>query len=168
MNGRTGLGLVLALMSAGALLADEPKAPDTKSHDKLLVDTLRDVHNAGAELYNNSRDFAGTYRMYQGALLTVRPLLADRPAAQKLIDEGLAKAEAEPLVSLKAFKLHETIEGVRSMLKAGTTAATKPEEMKKPIETKKASDPVETKKPTEKKIMPTYELAPTPREKKSG
>lgn len=165
MIGRSVMGLLLALMSAGALLGDDPKVPDTKFHDKLIVDTLRDVHNTGAELYNNSRDFAGTYRMYQGALLTARPFLAHHPAAQKLIDDGLANAENEPLVSLKAFKLHETIEGVRSMLKAGLEPKPKADEIKKPMETKKPAEPAEIKKSPEK---PSYELAPTPREKKGG
>ena len=140
MTGRVPAGLLLGLLAAGPLLADEPKLPDTKVFDKVVVDTLRDVHNKGADLYNTSKDFAGTYRMYQGALLTVRPLLAHRPAAQKLIDDGLDVAEKEPAVAHKAFKLHETIETVRSHLKG--------EPVKKPEDPKKPED--KTKKPEDK------------------
>jgi hypothetical protein len=51
--------------------------------------------------------------------LTVRPFLAHRPAAQKIIDEGLAAAESETSMAQKAFRLHEAIEAVRSHLKTG-------------------------------------------------
>lgn len=114
---------LLALLLPAWLIADEPKLPEVAAFDKLVVDTLRDVHNKGADLYNLKKDFEGTYRLYQGALLTVRPFLAHRPAAQKLIDEGLTAAEAEGSMSQKAFRLHEAIEAVRSHLKAGGAPA---------------------------------------------
>ena len=132
---------VLAL--ALPLAAQEPKLPDAKAFDKLVVDTLRDVHNKGADLYNTRKDFEGTYRLYQGALVTVRPLLAHHAAAQKIIDEGLAAAEKETTVAQKAFRLHEAIEAVRAHLKGDT--AKKPQD-KKPEEKKP-----EVKKPGEKK-----------------
>jgi hypothetical protein len=128
----------LALVFPATLWAQERKLPDAKAFDKLVVDTLRDVHNQGADLYNISKDFTGTYRMYHGALLTVRPLLAHHPAAQKLIDEGLAAADKEANTAQKAFRLHETIEAVRAHLKGDTA--------KKPVESKpKDKQPVETK-----------------------
>jgi hypothetical protein len=150
MTGRPLAGLLLALIATGPLLADDPKLPDVKAYDKLVVDSLRDVHNKGADLFNESKDFIGAYRLYQGALLTVRPLLAHRPAAQKLIVDGIAAAEKETMLSQKAFRLHETIEAVRALLKNGGEPATKAEE---------------TKKPADKKPTQLYELAPQPREK---
>ena len=125
MTGHPLAGLLLALLAAGPLLADDPKLPDAAAFDKLVVDTLRDVHNKGADLYNTKKEFDGTYRMYQGALLTVRPLLTHRPAAQKLIDEGLTAAEAETSTAQKAFRLHEAIEAVRKHLKETGTVAPK-------------------------------------------
>ncbi|HEV3437195.1 MAG TPA: carboxypeptidase-like regulatory domain-containing protein [Gemmata sp.] len=231
MSGRPLAGLLLALITAGPLLADDPKLPDVKAYDKLVVDSLRDVHNKGADLFNESKDFIGTYRMYQGALLTVRPLLAHQPAAQKLIDDGLAMTEKgwfqlsdqlfmvlqkamvpeavlsklnplkdkalfrnefvseigkvltneernrfqdlilnyaavkAPTIAQKSFKLHETIEAVRALLKNGGEPTTKAAETKKPAD-KKPTEPTDTKKPTDKKPTQVYELAPQPREKK--
>ncbi len=136
------IAALAVLFSATIAAADDPKLPDAKAFDKLVVDSLRDVHNAGADLYNMSKDFTGTYRMYQGALLTVRPLLAHRPAAQKIIDDGIAASDKETGVAQKAFKLHEAIEGVRSLLKGETVKKDekKPEgkkpEGKKPPEDK--------------------------------
>jgi len=121
------------LVLAAIVSAQEPKLPDVKTFDRLVVDTLRDVHNKGADLYNLKKEFEGTYRMYHGSLLTVRPLLGHRPEAQKLIDDGLVAAEKEPSVAHKAIRLHETIEAVRSNLKgepARKPADKKPEEMK--------------------------------------
>ncbi len=121
------------LTLAASITAQEPRLPDVKSFDKLVVDTLRDVHNKGADLYNTKKDFEGTYRIYQGSLLTVRPLLAHRPDTQKQIDDALAAAEKEPSVAQKAFRLHEAIETVRSNLRGGPAA--KPE-VKKPKDKK--------------------------------
>ncbi len=164
MTGRPLAGLLLALITAGPLLADDPKLPDVKAYDKLVVDSLRDVHNKGADLFNESKDFIGTYRLYQGALLTVRPLLAHQPAAQKLIVDGIAAAEKETMLSQKAFRLHETIEAVRALLKNGGEPTTKAVETKKPAD-KKPTEPTDTKKPADKKPTQVYELAPQPREK---
>jgi len=148
MSGRfAALALLLcaSLLAAGAAPAgaDEPKFPDAKAFDKLVVDALREVHNKGADLYNMKKEFDGTYRMYQGALVAVRPLLAHRPDAQKLIDDGLAAAEKETGVAQKAFKLHEAIEAVRADLKG--EAVKKPEDAK-PKE-KTPEKPPEVKNP---------------------
>jgi hypothetical protein len=135
-RGLTALTLAVALGATTAPAADDPKLPDAKAFDKLVVDSLREVHNKGADLYNTSKDFAGAYRMYQGALVAVRPLLAHRPEAQKIIDAGLAAAEkapnqpdGSPDFSRKAFLLHEAIEGVRKHLK-DAIGGKKPEDKK--------------------------------------
>jgi hypothetical protein len=126
------VALVL-LAHAATIAAQEPKFPDVKAFDKLVVDALREVHNKGADLFNTKKEFEGAYRMYHGALLTVRPLIGHRPEAQKMIEEGLAAAEKESNLAQRAFRLHETIEAVRSNLKGepgAKSADKKPDEMK--------------------------------------
>ncbi len=145
----------------GMIAADDgPKLPDVNSFDKLVVDALRDVHNRGADLYNTVKDFEAAFRMYQGGLVAVRPLLAHRPAAQKMIEEGIAAADKEPTPARKAFKLHETIEAVRKYLKDANEPTIKsidPDPKTKSVEVKKPKDPVEvapnpkTKDPVEVK-----------------
>ncbi len=130
---------------------DAPVAPDKAAFDKIVVDTLRDIHNTGADLFNTSKDFAGTYRIYQGALLAVRPLLAHHAAAQKLIDDGLATAEKELNPAQKAFKLHETIEAVRSHLKIAAEPRPVPVNPKARTPVEVAPVPREVKKPEAKK-----------------
>src|SRR5689334_5768607 len=96
---------LLMLLAGSTSTADDAKLPDAKAFDKAVIDSLRAVHNKGAELYNTTRDYPAAYRLYQGALEAVRPLLAHRPATQKLIETGLAAAEKETDPTRKAFIL---------------------------------------------------------------
>jgi hypothetical protein len=164
-RGLAALALAAALCSgARPAAAEDPKLPDAKAFDKLVIDALRGAHNKGADLYNDTKDFAGAYRLYQGALVTVRPLLAHRPDAQKLIDAGLADAEKETDAARKAFLLHEAIEAVRKNLKVAI-GAQKPDEVKKPEPPKK---PDEVKKPETPKPKPNaLPVAPSPHDAKS-
>lgn len=118
MKGLAALSLALVLSASASLTAaEDPKLPDTKAFDKTVIDALRAIHNKGADLYNTTKDYPAAYRLYQGALESVKPLLAHRPAAQKLIDDGLTAADKEADAARKAFILHETIESVRKNLK---------------------------------------------------
>lgn len=142
---------VLMLAAGGTVTAADPAEDKGPVSDKAIVDALRDVHNFGADLYNQSKDYVGAFRVYEGALKTVRPLLSHRPAVQKVIDDGYAAATKEVDPARRAFLLHETIEKVRADLKAG---ARRPEEAKKPDDKKKVDDkkkPDPVKKPEEKK-----------------
>jgi hypothetical protein len=100
---------------ASVAFAQSP--PTFAELEKRAVDALRDVHNRGAELYNRG-DPAGCYRMYEGALLAVRPFLAHRPAVTKALDDGMADVARSPDgVKVQAFRLHELIEKIRADLK---------------------------------------------------
>jgi hypothetical protein len=160
------LGLVLVLSTSAAPAADEPKLPDTKAFDKLVIDSLRAVHNKGVELYNTLKDYLGAYRLYQGALETVRPLLAHRPEAQKLIDTGLATAEKEIDAARRAFILHETIEAVRKNLKVAIGEAKPDTPPAKKEDPKPGEPPKDGKKPMDPVKPSGLPLAPPPRELK--
>lgn len=157
--------LALAALAAGlAAAADDAKLPDVRAFDKAVIDSLRAVHNKGADLYNTSNDHAGAYRLYQGALEMVRPLLAHRPEAQKIIDSGLIAAGKETDTDRKAFVLHETIESVRKQLKVANgfenAPAKKPEEKKS--EAKKPAEKGPPAKKPEEKQPEKKEPAPMP------
>src|SRR5262245_49228159 len=77
--------------------------------DKKLSAILKDVINRGADIYNLQRDYAGCYRLFQGALLTVRPMLDQHPDLQKTIDASLQNAEAIPIAWQRAFALREAL-----------------------------------------------------------
>jgi outer membrane biosynthesis protein TonB len=129
-----------------------------------VTDALRDVHNHGADLYNQAKDYAGAYRVYEGALKTVRPLMAHRPATQKTIEEGLAAAGRETDAAKKAFALHEAIEKVRADLK-DAAKATAP---KNPTPSATTPEPKKTTTPEPKKITtPEPKKTTTPEPKKT-
>jgi truncated hemoglobin YjbI len=98
-------------------------AQDAAALDRLVADALKEMHNKAADLYNGG-DPNGCYRMFQGGLITVRPLLAHRPDVQQLIDQGLQAADRQAAIALRARGLHDTIEAIRGKLKP--PAAPKP------------------------------------------
>jgi len=157
---------VLLLLAGTAAFAADP-AIDAKQLDKSVAASLRDVHDRGADLYNQSKDYAGAYRLYEGALLAVKPLLAHRTEVQKSIDDSLASANKEPDAARRAFLLHEAIEKVRTDLKvAASTSKVEPKPEPKPMPPVKPKEPVPMPpvKPKEPEPKPK-EPAPLPKPK---
>lgn len=119
--------LVACLLTLGlfnVVQAQEDKPLDRKEIDKRIYEVLRDVINAGADLYNPpTNDRAGCYRLYLGALMTVKPLLDHRAKLQEAIDAGITKAEGESSAGAKAFALRKVIDQVRAEVQPGVAAA---------------------------------------------
>src|SRR4051794_29130099 len=84
------VGGALLVAFAGSNVAQDHK-PYEKHDQTALYNSLRDVINKGAQIFNDQGDHAGCFRLYQGALISVRPFLA--PDLQKKIDTGLLSAE---------------------------------------------------------------------------
>src|SRR5438132_3526601 len=109
----------LVLVAAGGLLAvlTGPLPADgqqeQKASDKKVYDVLRTVINAGADLYNRDGDRAGCYRLYQGSLLTIRPLLEPYPDLQKEIDAALTSADSQASVGARAHTLRKVLGKIR-------------------------------------------------------
>jgi truncated hemoglobin YjbI len=117
--------LTAALAGAGRAQDDKGGPPDRKMLDGTIYVSLRDVINRGADLYN-AGDWAGCYRLYEGALMAVRPLLDHRPGLQKAIETGLANAERDPAVFRRAFVLREVLNTVRNDVNPNPTAKAGP------------------------------------------
>lgn len=116
---RRGLipGLVLALVIGTASQAQDPlPLIDRQVQDALLYKTLKEVINRGAALYNKG-DAAGCYRVFEGSLTTVKPLLDHRPELQKTIDKALTAAQQDPLTWRRAFTLRDALDKVRAGIK---------------------------------------------------
>lgn len=150
----TGFAVLVTSLPACA------QPPAGKDFDKTVISTLRDIHDRGADLYNLSKDYTSAYRLYEGSLLTVKPLLAHRPDVQKSIEDGLAAAGKEADVARKAFLLHETIEKVRTELKAPPPAPKPKESDPKPKEPMpKPKEPEPKPKPKEPEPKPKVEAS---------
>jgi hemoglobin len=151
-GGRPVAAVAAVFFLAGAYSAGEPG--DTEGHkptalDKEINASLRDVINRGADLFNGG-DRMGCVRVYEGALLAVKPVLAKHhPTLGKAIDKGLAEVTVPGgSAAARAFALRAVLDRVREHLvpakvadKKGPGTGTKkgpPEEKKAPPEEKKA------------------------------
>jgi hypothetical protein len=77
---------------------------------------LREVINEGADLFNQQGDYAGCYRLFQGSLLALRPML--EPWQQRYVESALVEAAAKTTSAEKAYRLREAIDRIRA--EAGT------------------------------------------------
>src|SRR5262249_43206016 len=106
------LAVCVLALTAGGLRADDAPgaAPDRKALDKQISAPRRDVINRGAALYTPPTPAGtGCHRLYEGALLAIRPLLSHRAELQKAIDTGLATAQNNAEVRQRAFDLRAVI-----------------------------------------------------------
>jgi hypothetical protein len=105
----------------GRTVPQESKALDQQIHDSLKV-----VINTGADLFNGgpmrnlARNPAGCYYLYQGSLLTLKPLLGHHPDLQKAMGTALDKAERHPEMRERAFLLRDVLGDIREKLKPAT------------------------------------------------
>jgi hypothetical protein len=134
---------VMTVAFAGSNTAQEKKAYE-KHDTTALYNSLKEVIDTGAKIYNEQGDHAGCYRLFQGSLLTVRPFLA--PDLQKKIDEGITSSENLRSYSERALKLRQIIGEVRAQMKPGGLSIAKDTK----VEEKKVE---EKKKPEKKKVI---------------
>ncbi|MBM3995711.1 MAG: hypothetical protein FJ303_16410 [Planctomycetes bacterium] len=106
---------------------DKKKPDDKKPYEKhdmsALNDSLRDVINTGAKMFNEHGDHAGCYRLYQGSLLSVKPFLSKD--LQGRIDLGIANAERMPFYADRAFELRRVLDDIRASTKGAGGTSTK-------------------------------------------
>jgi hypothetical protein len=117
------LVVIAALLFAPVGVAQESKKPFPKHDGGALNDSLRDVINVGVKMFNDQGDYAGTYRLYQGSLLTVRPFVS--PDLQKRIDTGITNAEKMRSYADRAYELRAVLDQIRASLPPGTPVADK-------------------------------------------
>lgn len=104
---------VLLVAVAVAARAAEGDDKGNKALDEKVYNTLKAVINEGAALYNQG-DATGSYRVFQGALMAVGPMLEHRPELGKVIEGGLAKAKEAPSCRHRAHQLRLVLDKVRS------------------------------------------------------
>ena len=100
------------LVSAGS---GQEKAPLPKQDLSALHKSLREVITVGADLFNLQGDYPGCYRLYQGSLLSIKPLLT--PVLQTQIERALAEADKKATVAERAHHLRVTIDVIREQIK---------------------------------------------------
>jgi hypothetical protein len=80
-----------------------------------LADTLKEVLNRGATLYNGG-DRNGCYHLFEGALLALRPQLANQAELLQIVENALRDAEQHQTVGERAWALRTALIDVRNKL----------------------------------------------------
>jgi hemoglobin len=117
------LALLAAVLSAGSVRAADPEKPpppltaEQKAFDTKVRRSLYDVINHGVDLYQDDKDYWGCYRLFEGALQAVTPLLDHHPQLQRAIADGLKEAADLPHPHQRAYHLREVLDKVRAELK---------------------------------------------------
>ncbi len=121
--------LSLVLVALGGLAVSLSAGPAEKAAPRLLdqqIDRgLLAALKQGVQLYQ-AGDADGCYRLFEGALLTVQPLLDDRPAVQRAIEKGLGEARATAKAVDRAFVLRGVLDRTRNALRPAPVAKTVP------------------------------------------
>jgi hypothetical protein len=97
---------------------DVPEPAPLAVVEPVLYTELRHVINRGVELYNGG-NIDACYRLFEGSLRTVKPLLKHRPELVKEIDSALGGVESNPVIWQRAFRLRAALDKVRATIKPG-------------------------------------------------
>jgi hemoglobin len=92
MRARIVLAMMVLAGSVGLTRADE-KPLDRADLDKRIVLTVYDSAVLGTKLFNDDKNHEGCFRLYQGTLMAVQPLLDHRPKLQASVKTQLEKAK---------------------------------------------------------------------------
>jgi hypothetical protein len=93
--------------------ATAQKDGDDKAFEKSIEETLRKVIDLGANIYNKQSDYNGCFRLYEGALLTLKPVLNKYPELQKAIDNAIDQAYTMVRVDERAHALRAVLGTIR-------------------------------------------------------
>ncbi|MFO0847885.1 MAG: group 1 truncated hemoglobin [Gemmataceae bacterium] len=104
--------LLATVLAGGSASAADPLPRDEV--DKRAKAVARMAVETGAELFNAGNQEA-CYRLYEGALWGLQPMLDHRPELMKLIQDRLDRAKATPGMSGKAFALREALDAVMTV-----------------------------------------------------
>ncbi|HTU19736.1 MAG TPA: hypothetical protein VMG10_16865 [Gemmataceae bacterium] len=137
-----------AVLLAGPAQAEDKKlaakALDRHTLDESIYQNLRGIIDHGADLYNQG-DWNGCYRLWEGALISLKPLLDHRPKLRQAIDGGLTSAAQDAMLWHRAWVLREVLDKIRSDIDADYPHRKKSKEGKPAPKT-----PVVTPKPEPK------------------
>jgi hemoglobin len=117
MRVRILMAALLLTGAAGLARADE-KPIDRTEVDKRVVTVVYETALLGTKIFNDDKNYEGTYRLYQGTLNAVYPMLDHRPKLQTMIKMRLERA-AKMKPSDAAFELRACLDEVQKEIAPG-------------------------------------------------
>lgn len=109
----------------GVVTADD-RPLDRAEQDRRTARVVYETALLGSELYNKG-NFEGCFRLYQGTLLAVQPMLDHRPKLAALVKDRLEKA-APMRATVGAFVLREALTAIQTETADALVPAKKGEE----------------------------------------
>ncbi len=97
-----------------------PSGDDHKAMDAQVNRAVLSTIGQGVELYN-AGDQAGCYRLFQGALTSLSPILEYRPELQEKAQSGLQEAASQPDLGWAAQSLRSTLNEIYTSTKSNST-----------------------------------------------
>lgn len=116
MRARFLLALALFGTSVSLVRADD-KPLERAELDKRVVATTYEIAVAGTKLFNDG-NHEGCYRLYQGTITALAPLLDHRPKLQATVKELATKAASQKAVQ-GAFTLRDALDAIQSDIAPG-------------------------------------------------
>ncbi|MBV8269597.1 MAG: group 1 truncated hemoglobin [Planctomycetaceae bacterium] len=108
--------LVLALQATTG--RSDEGSPSTRELDSRIDRAIYQTVNLGAVIFNQG-DHAGCYRLYQGALLSLEPMLAHRAGVRQEVAKGLRDVDALPTYTQRAIELRRVLDNVLTAVRSG-------------------------------------------------
>lgn len=172
--------LVLAGAAAAEGAKTAAKPEDRATLDESIYQSLRGIIDHGADLYNQG-DWNGCYHLWEGALMSLKPLmgerqiqswtkaasndnavyvdslkslqsqLGDRPGLKKVIDTALAAAQQTPQIYRRAFILRVVLDQLRAETKPAKETAAQERKPSGAEEAKKTQEEKREEKKREEK-----------------
>jgi hemoglobin len=138
------LSLCLTFLAATGTLRAEDKTPaakplDRHAFDEAVYESLRGIIDSGATMYNQG-DWNGCYRLWEGTLMSLRPLLDHRPKLAPIIDTALAEARQDPMLWHRAWVLRPALNKIRADIDADYPHGKKAKEKNPVVEEPKKPD----------------------------
>lgn len=114
--------IIVSLMTLSNARGADAAALPRADLDGRARRVLADAVNAGAAVFN-AGDHGGCYRLYQGTLMALQPLLDHRPGWQDRIARGLERARGLRSPTDQAFALREVMDGLSAALAQEATGS---------------------------------------------
>jgi hemoglobin len=112
---RVATSTLILILASSALAADGTVS--TQDLDSRVDQAIFRTISIGAPLYNQG-DPAGCYRLYQGALFVIEPMLGHRADLRQEVTKSLRDVEALPSYAQRATELRRILDRVRSLVQS--------------------------------------------------
>jgi hemoglobin len=113
--GRFAASIGILALSPSAFAAEA--SVSTRDLDARIDQAVYRTISLGAPLYNQG-DQAGCYRLYQGALLVIEPMLGHRDGVRQEVTKGLRDVEFLRTYDERATELRRILDRVRSAVRS--------------------------------------------------